>query len=294
MAERTRFPVPPEVSNFFRAKELRPSFSWLDVWKEEHAYSFTVAKAVDVELLATFKRSIQTAIDNGQGFETWRAELLPELARQGWIGKRLVEDPQGRWAPKEVDFSSPRRLQTIFWSNVRAARAAGQWERAQRSKKALPYFVYVHTTALEPRAEHLQWVGLILPVDHPFWNTHFPPNGWGCKCSVRQTTRREAEKLLAQPGYTDDPGDFQRTVTFVNRRTGRVTQEPAGIDPGWGVNVGRARAQVLVDRLRSQLGDLPRDEAEAIWRDFVASPEGALALKLAGQEKDAQLAADGA
>lgn len=25
---------------------------------------------------------------------------------------------------------------------------------------------------------------LTLRHDHPFWDTHFPPNGWGCKCRV--------------------------------------------------------------------------------------------------------------
>ena len=101
---------------------------------------------------------------------------------------------------------------------------------------------------------------------------------------MRQISAREAERLLKEPGYTNDPGDFERLATYVNRRTGQVTQEPVGIDPGWGANPGKSRAAVLVDRLRRQLRELPQDEAARIWRDFVASPEGAYALRLAGQE----------
>ena len=284
MAERSKFPVPPEVSAHFRNKGLRPAFSWQDVWTREHALEFTVAKAVEAELLAVFKQSIQRALDNGQSFETWRKALQPELERLGWWGKRLVSDPTGKYPDKVVDFSSPRRLETIFWANMRSARAAGQWERAQRAKFAAPYLLYVRTASREPREEHLSWVGIILPVDHPFWDTHFPPNGWGCKCSVRQITQRQADKLLTEPGYTSDPGDFERTTTYVNKRTGQVTQEPVGIDPGWGVNPGRDRAAGLVDRLRRQLRELPPDEAATIWRDFVASVEGKYVLQLARQD----------
>ena len=51
-----------------------------------------------------------------------------------------------------MNFISPGRLQTIFSANMRSARAAGQWDRIQRTKDALPYLLYVRTTSKEPRA----------------------------------------------------------------------------------------------------------------------------------------------
>ena len=171
------FQTPPEIVRYFEQKSLRPAFSWQDVWNEEHAYAFTVAKAVDLELLALFKSSIQKAIEGGQGFESWRKELIPELQRLGWYGKRVVDDPTGKWKSKVVDFSRPARLQTIFWANVRSARAAGQWERIQRTKRGLPFLLYVRTASQEPRQEHLAWVGVILPVDDTFLE-HALPAEW--------------------------------------------------------------------------------------------------------------------
>lgn len=255
---RKGFTVPAEVPRYFADKGMKPAFSWLDVWAEEHAYAFTVAKAVDAELLATFKKSIQDAIERGEGFKTWQENLKPELERLGWWGKRQVADPTGKWDKKTVDFSNPRRLETIFWSNMRAARAAGQWERMQRTKKALPYILYVRTASQDPRPEHLNWVGIILPIDDPFWNTHFPPNGWGCKCAVRQITGRERDRLLeAKQGpdgifYVDTAPPIV-TKPFVNRRTGEISQIPNGIDPGWHTNPGRARAQTLVTAMQARL-----------------------------------------
>ncbi len=265
------FPVPEEVKSYFSDKSLRPAFSWQDVWGQEHAYAFTVAKAVELELLSAFKDTIQTSIDKGEGLASWKARILPELQRLGYFGPRMISDPTGAWKDKEVNFAAPRRLETIFWSNVRSARAAGQWERIQRTKAGLPYLLYVRTTSLEPRQEHLGWVGLILPVDHPFWETHFPPNGWNCKCSVRQITAREAARLLQEEGYTDQAPEIGWT-DFENKRTGEVIKVPVGIDPGWGTNPGLSRARTLVDNLSMRLDQAGPEAAKVRIQDWLQSP----------------------
>lgn len=265
------FQTPPEVTRYFEQKGLKPAFSWQDVSAEEHAHAFTVAKAVEAELLTLFKTSIQRAIESGQGFETWREGLIPELARLGWYGRRRVDDPTGQWKSKVVDFSRPARLRTIFWTNVRAARAAGQWERIQRTKKGLPYLLYVRTTSVEPRPEHLVWAGVILPVDDEFWKTHFPPNAWGCKCAVRQITRDEAGRLAGQDGYTRDPPTIAMK-TVVNARTGEVREIPEGIDRGFETNPGLSRAKSLVEILEARLQQAGADDGKKIIADFVSSP----------------------
>lgn len=260
------FVTPPEVTGYFREKRSAPSFSWLDTFGEEHARAFVVAKVVETELNDAFRTTIDTAIANGEGFETWKPKMLAELKRLGWDRPREVKDPELRDRSRTVDFRSPRRLRTIFWSNMNAARAAGQWDRIQRTKRALPFLLYVRTTASDPRPEHLRWAGTILPADDPFWRTHFPPNGWGCKCTVRQITRREADSLLAKGEQTFKVGDEERTVTysgaapddgppaiFTNRRTGAVAEVPIGIDPGWHTNSGLARSETLTDKLSETL-----------------------------------------
>lgn len=43
--------APKEAVNFFRQKGYKVGFSWQDVWQEEHAYAFTVAKAMRNDIL---------------------------------------------------------------------------------------------------------------------------------------------------------------------------------------------------------------------------------------------------
>lgn len=231
--------VPREVLDFFRKKKLRPSFDYRDTWREEHAYSFTVAKAMQQDILEDIKQGIDDAIANGTTLQQFQKDLRPLLQKKGWWGIRQMADPK-TGEIIDVQLGSPRRLKTIYDANMRSARAAGQWERAQRTKKALPYFVYLLGPSIKHRKEHESWKGIILPIDHTFWKTHFAPNGWGCKCHIRQISQREADRLLAKGGYTTEAPPI-KYIDWENKRTGEVEQIPEGIDPGWNTNPGWLR-----------------------------------------------------
>lgn len=280
------FQVPPEVTGYFDGKTNAPAFSWLDVWAEEHAYKFTVAKAVELDVLSAFRSTISQAIAEGKGYDNWKPLIEAELTKQGWWAPRMVPDPTGEQPDRMVNFSSDRRLKTIFWGNMSSARSAGQWERAQRSKKTLPYALYVRTTSGDPRPEHLAWVGIILPIDHPFWKTHWPPNGWLCKCQVRMISAREAQSLLGTERvigrdddgneikirYTDDVPDLGPDIMHRNRRTGEVTMVPPGIDPGWHTNPGLARATTLLQSFEAKLAVADPEDATRIMKQAWADP----------------------
>lgn len=294
MAERKKFAVPAEVTSYFDGKTSTPAFSWADVWAEEHAYKFTVAKAVELDVLNAFRSTISTAISEGQGFESWKPQIEKELTRLGWWGPRMVSDPTGAQPDRMVNFASDRRLKTTFWANMNSARAAGQWERAQRSKRVLPYVLYVRTTSSDPRVEHLQWVGLILPIDHPFWRTHWPPNGWQCKCQVRMISARERDRLLGTERvngqdldgndikirYTDQAPDLGPDIQYRNRRTGEISIVPPGIDPGWQTNPGLARASTLIQNLETKLQVADSRDATRVLTDLWADPYLQLAPRL--------------
>jgi hypothetical protein len=160
-------------------------------------------------------------------------------------------------------------LQTIYWANVATARAAGEWERTQRTKAALPLLRYGRSTAENRRLQHAGWEGIILPVDHEWWDTHYPPNGWGCQCPVRQLTRGQAER----EGYSeDDEPPPTRTRRWLNKRTGKWQDVPEGIDPGWAQNPGKTRQSNARAFLAERLDGLNDDARHAAVADLVGSP----------------------
>lgn len=252
---------PPEASRFLANKGVVPSFSWRDVEPEEHAVAFTVAKAMQIDVLTTIREELQRAIDEGVPFDEFRRTLTPRLRRLGWWGVREMVDPATGQA-ELVQLGSPRRLRTIYRANLRSARAAGQWERIQRTARQLPFLVYMLGPSEVHRPHHEAKAGLTLPVDDPFWQSWFPPNGWGCKCWVRQVTRAEAERRGV------DASPEVPTRRMVNRRTGELREVPQGIDPGWERNPGALRVRAAIDLLEERLAAAPAVVAEVARRDL--------------------------
>jgi len=239
-------PVPSEALEYFRAKRLQPAFDYRDVWRAEHDLMFTVAKAMRFDLLSDIRDAVGEALAEGQTFAEFQQRLTPILQAKGWWGKGQAYDPQAG-ERVEAQLGSPRRLRTIYRTNMRTARAAGQWDRVQRTKRTHPYLLYQLGPSREHRPEHRGWLGLLLPVDDPFWRTHYPPNGWGCKCWVRQVSRREAERLIAS-GRVSTTAPQIRTRLWVNERTGEEQRIPQGIDPGWDYHPGASRAQAIAGK----------------------------------------------
>lgn len=255
---------PPEASRFLRNKGLRPVFSWLDVEPEEHAVAFSVAKTAELDLLAAMKAEVQKALDEGLTFKSFQKSWMNRPALAEWLGKRDYTDPL-TGEEVEIKRSPARRLKTIYDANLRSARAAGQWERIERTKGAMPFLEYRLGPSEQHRPHHADKEGMILPVDSPFWDEWMPPNGWGCKCWVRQVTKAEA----ARKGVSTTPDIPDRV--WSNPRTGDTRLVPQGIDPGWQRNPGKLRLQAMEALLRERLADLPPDAAATALRDIATS-----------------------
>ncbi|MHB2265819.1 phage head morphogenesis protein [Aliihoeflea sp. PC F10.4] len=254
-----------------RGRALHPSFSWQDAWEEEHAAMFTVARSAGFDVLKDIHDALEKALKEGRTFRDFSKELTPVLQDKGWWGKKLVEDP-ATGVPVPAQLGSPRRLETIFNTNMRVSYAAGHWSSFERNKALRPFLRYVHIdpNLLNPnsRAHHARQHNVVLPVDHPYWNTWATPNGWGCRCTLQSLSQRDVDRLQrsGEKLQFEPPEDTFRS--FVNRRTGEISRVPDGIDAGWAYNPGKAghRASALMDRL----ADAPPELATGYGGDKLA------------------------
>lgn len=198
-------PVPKEALEYFRKKKLAPELDLGEVWGEEHDIAFAVAGVAAEDLLAEIQEACDMAIERGITYREFAEQLDDVLAALGWA------------RPDKT--TPPRRLKIIYDTNMRTARAAGQWARIERTAESgRAYLEYSLGPALKHRAEHVAWSGTILRYDDAWWSTHYPPNGFGCHCRVRQLSDAEAAR---------------RGITPV---------APAGDpDPGWDRNPGAQR-----------------------------------------------------
>jgi SPP1 gp7 family putative phage head morphogenesis protein len=252
-------PLPPaEAISFFRGKGLQESYAWQDVDAQEHARAFTVAKAMRRDVLYDVREALDRAIAEGRTFESFARDLEPLLRSKGWWGRGRLTDPMDG-VEKDVQLGSARRLRTIFDVNLRSAFQAGRWERIQATRASLPYLRYVAVGGKagdgRTRPEHREWHGTILPVDHPWWRTHYPPCGFRCRCTVVQLNLRTIERR----GWTvtEEPVKFP-PVAYVNPRTGETAVLERGIDPGFNYNVGEAWLDGSTPRAGSGLPEVAR------------------------------------
>ncbi len=237
--------TPREAVDYLRARDrLTTTYSWSELWQEEHARQFTISRLASADLLADMQRLITESVQGDLSRSDYLRDARAALTRAGWWGEREVLDPAtGELVRTRFD---PPRLKLIYDTNTRQAYAAGQWERVQATKKTHPYLRYVTMDDDRVRPAHRAWHNVTLPVDDPFWTTHFPPNGWRCRCRVVPVSRRDFERGATPTGATmvkTAPEVVMRD--WLDRAAGKVRSVPAGIDPGFGYNPGRAGRKLL-------------------------------------------------
>ncbi len=77
-------------------------------------------------------------------------------------------------------------LRTEYNQAIAASQATARWQEFQENAKAMPFLQYQAVMDSNTRPDHQRLHGVIKRIDNPFWNTHFPPLGWGCRCEVIQ------------------------------------------------------------------------------------------------------------
>lgn len=85
-------------------------------------------------------------------------------------------------------------LQTEYNQAVAASQNAARWTQFTAEKADIPFIEYQTVGDDSVRASHALLDGIVRKVDDSFWSTHYPPNGWGCRCEVIQAIGAKSPK----------------------------------------------------------------------------------------------------
>ncbi|MBI0095500.1 MULTISPECIES: PBECR2 nuclease fold domain-containing protein [Gilliamella] len=218
-----------EQIEFFRRKANVPTNSYADIYNDEHDYAFVVAGANRNALLNDFRAAIDKAISQGTTLEEFRKDFAEIVEKHGW----------------SYNGSFNWRSRVIYETNLNSSYQAGRYQQLRDAK--FPYLEYLHSDYVEhPRELHESWNHLVLNFNDPWWDSHFPPNGYGCQCRVRGRTKGDLKRM------GKDGPDTAPTINWVDRVIGensddpRIVRVPEGIDPSFEHIPGQTRLDTFV------------------------------------------------
>lgn len=241
-----------EQIDFFRSKLNLPTVRWDDIWQSAHDRAFMVAGAQKADLLNDLRLAVGKGV-SGESIGEFRKDFAEAVRKSGWSG----------WAGEGSKAGEAWRTRVIYQTNITTSHAAGRWQQLNDPEllAVRPFWRYIHADGvLHPRPLHKAWgdSGLTLRHDHPFWRTHFPPNGWGCHCRVK-AVRGPAAGDATQPPEGWDSLDSK-------------TGAPPGIDKGWAYAPGAS----LTDETRRMVTEKAAKLPPSLKTDLMKDVEQAL------------------
>lgn len=289
--------VPQEALDYLvnRGAKLTETLYHDAIWQEEHLNQFTISRLASLDLMQDLHDELVKNMREGLRLQDFQKSITPKLQAAGWWGvKEVVDRETGEILKTRFN---PARLMLIYDTNMSMAYSVGKWARAQANKERFPYIVYMTQRDERVRKSHQSWEGIALPVDHPFWDTHYPPNDYRCRCYVIFADEKMLAKLVASGiKIKREPPDIIY-VKYVNKATGETSQTPAGLAPNFAYNVGKSAQSHLLEVTRQKLekstttlasvvvGSLARSDAFKAWYN---KPDGSWPI-LKISDDDAQL-----
>jgi SPP1 gp7 family putative phage head morphogenesis protein len=187
---------------------------------------------------------------------------------------------------------TPHRLKTIFQTNMQSAYMAGRYSEMMDQAQERPYWQYVAILDSKTRPAHRALNGKVFRYDDKGWGAFFPPNGFNCRCRVRNFSERDVSSRSIPVGSTEGK---LRTVNVPLRKDASGGGGSAQVlrysdaslpggkfqpDVGFSNNPGASAWQ---PKLESADVQLSRQYVEAA----VAGPAFARFVAQAGQQKGA-------
>lgn len=245
-----------DIRRWIEARNPRPIGHWEEIGAEEYARSFTAARTAGADVVDDLYFAFYDTVAAGGTSADFERLVMPTLKAKGWLSDAAAG-------------TVANRVRLIYDTNLRLARASGQWGRYWATRQALPYLRAV--TARDERvrhppksaSDHRAWDGIILPIDHEFWRRWWTPLGFRCRCSIIQMSRSQLARFKG--GVTSEAELIDREA----RLGTPIFAAPAlGLGPQLSGMVEATNADPMPGRPPVD----PRDTAAAgarIWEDML-------------------------
>ena len=207
--------VPPrEAVAFWLAKTAMTPDAFATVGTTARSRAFSVSRFTTLQAVELIHEALTSALRDGGTLAEFEERYEQALRMEG-----LHED-------------SPWHIETVYRVNLGTAynvgRYATQTEPVVLSDR--PYWQYQAVDDSRTRPSHAEMDGRVWRADDRVWQAWYPPNGFGCRCSVRALSAAEVAALGLQV-------EAELPTTRRRRPDGSFgAPEPNTPDYGFGVN----------------------------------------------------------
>ena len=256
--------LPPEGAlRYFDSLNLPLPANAGEAIAQTAAKARSIAGIYQQEIVADLLNSLRQSAAEGTPFATWRKNAMVMLRERGLALDKAGDMVQQSTGEVVGTGLTRHRLQTIFQTQMTNARMASLWQKLQENKDARPYLQYSAINDARTRPAHRALDNVVYPIDDPFWDYFYPPNGFRCRCHVMALAPRD----VARAGLTvshSSPEQFSEMV-ITNRKGQSHTRTRITLadgrsftpDKGFDNNVGKNHLAQLGQLQMERAVDLP-------------------------------------
>ena len=198
------------AADYIRGKAVADPKNFGNLPDQLKQRAFTVAGIEQLDALRRIRDAV-AKLPEGASWDEAKKEIASEISP--FID---ADDDSKRTT------ASKARAEFLLRTHGFQAYAVARHQQQMEDIDVFPYWKYETVGDSRVRPGHAALDGKVLRADDPWWNTHYPPWDWGCRCIVIAIDEEDAEEIgITEPEDMPTPG-----------RSGSFTFDPtdAGID----------------------------------------------------------------
>lgn len=183
-------PVPhKEAVAFIKSKPAVSRAVFDRLLPELKARAFTVTGIEDATVLQGIRDRI-AELPAGGNWEEIKEDLIENISP--FLAKGDTPEDAAR-----ANVAATRRAELLLRLHGFQAYSAAAYQVMDAQRDVFPYWEYRSMNDQKVRDTHAALNGMVLPADSKFWEKHYPPWQWGCRCQVVPLTEEDVEELRA-------------------------------------------------------------------------------------------------
>ena len=263
-----------EAIDFIQSKQVMSRDVFDQLLPELQARAFTISGAVPADVMQTV-RDLVAGLPAGQPWDVQK-KLIAESISPYFVDPAATEEVQA-----EQSAAAEAKAELLLRIHGQEAYAAAAYKVMDRQRAVFKNWQYQTMGDARVRPTHAALDGIVLPADSPFWDLHYPPWDWGCRCiviplsdsDVADVAKRDADKPVEQRSILEGP--LLRELELNNRLV-RGMNNITNVAPPQGVNAFRfdpGAAKIDIDYLRAKYSPEVWQQFES-WAQKTKLPDG--------------------